>query len=84
MDLSAIDNETLALWHSQALQAMQSLLTGRREASLSHGGPDGSRAVSYTQASLPDLRAWIASLASELGRRGMARPQRRRAIGMRF
>jgi hypothetical protein len=84
MDLSVIDTATLLVWQADSLAAMQALSTSRREVSLSLAHPQGSRAVTYNTASLPELRAWIASLASELLRRGIGAPRRRRAIGMRF
>lgn len=86
MDLSVIDTPTLQAWHRDALGALQTLITGRREVSLSFGTPGSSRSATFSAADPDKLRAWIGQLADALAARGalaQAAP-RRRAIGIRF
>ena len=54
---------------AQAEAALHALLTGGRTASASING----RSVSYTQASIKDLQAYIASLKIDLGLMGRRR-----------
>jgi hypothetical protein len=84
VDLSIIDTALLQIWMAEAMAARHAISTGRREVSLSVAHPQSSRSVTYNQANLLDLRQWIADLTSELGRRGIGRGPRRRAIGLRF
>ena len=86
MDLSVIDTPTLQGWHREALTALQALMTGRREVSLSYSTPGSARSGTYTAADRDHLTQWIGQLADALAGRGaltQARP-RRRAIGIRF
>jgi hypothetical protein len=84
MDLSIVDTALLRRWMVEAMEARHAISTGRREVSLSVAHPQSSRSVTYNQASLGDLRQWLADLTSELGRRGIGRGPRRRAVGLRF
>ena len=84
MDLPSIEPATLQVWLGEALGAMHKLVTGRREVTMSVGINAAARSVTYNQASLPDLRAWINGLTAELSRRGAGPQSRRRAIGVRF
>lgn len=86
MDLSVFDDASLLAMYTEAVQALAALLTGQREMSVSITQGAGGRSVSFSQASLPDLRAWIAQLLAALTARGLMAPQRpsRRAIGIRY
>lgn len=80
MDLSTIPVATLQTWLTEARDAYRTLMTGRREVSLSRGVEGVSRSVTFTQANIADLAAWIMQLETALSG-GLPR---RRAIGVRF
>lgn len=73
------DAVTLQARLAEAEAALHALATGRREVKVEFSMGDSSRAVTYTPADLPQLRAYIADLRRQLGQ-----PSGRRAIGVRF
>jgi gpW len=66
-DLAGISTATLQQWLSDAQQAMHDLMTGAKGENYSYTQGDGSRSVTYTRASIPQLRAYISELKAQLG-----------------
>jgi hypothetical protein len=56
----------------------------RRSRRPNYSQGDGSKGVSYNNASIADLSNWIADLQRELARRGIGTYERRRAIGFNY
>lgn len=74
------DIATLQARLDQAEAALHDLTIGRRSKAFTHGAGDVSRRVEWTEAKVPELRAYIADLRRQLGQR----MGRRRAIGITF
>ena len=72
-DFAGVAPATLQTWLLEAQLALQKLMTGTKEASLSYSQGDGSRSVSYTMATVAGLRAHIAALQAALGVFGSGR-----------
>jgi hypothetical protein len=84
MDLSGVDLLTLQTWRTEALAALQGIMTGRREMTISTSVNGAGQSVTYNQTTLGDLRNWIATIDAAIGALTGAYPRRRRAIGIRF
>ena len=85
MDLTPIDLPTLQAWQKQAITAFGQVMSTGRAVSVSYAQGDGSRSVTYSPADIATMRAWISTLANEIGcRTGVPPRQTRRAIGVRF
>lgn len=69
--LAGVAPATLQQWLADAQAALQSLMTGRREVTVSYDG----KSVTYSNASKGDLQMWIMQLQRQLGVGG-----RRRAL----
>jgi hypothetical protein len=75
--LLGLPTATLQLWLTEAQTALHYLTTGRQTAVASYAEGTGSRSVTYTKATIGDLRVYIRQLQEALG---VASP--RRAIGV--
>lgn len=73
-DLANVPLATLQAWQLAALTAMQQLSTGQKVVTASYSQGDGSRSVTYNQANMADLRAWLAKLNAQLGLGSRRRP----------
>lgn len=74
-----VPTETLQLWLTDCQQALQDLTIGGKPEAVSYAQGDGTKAVTYTRATISQLENRIRALARALG---LAGP--RRAIGVRF
>jgi len=75
-DLANVPEATLRQWQIDALTAMHELSTGKKRVTVSYSQGDGSRSVTYAQANIDDLRAWLAKLNAQLGLGSRRRPIR--------
>ncbi|MDT0355684.1 gpW family head-tail joining protein [Herbaspirillum huttiense F1] len=73
-DLANVPIDTLRQWQIDALQAMHDLSTGKKRVTISYSQGDGTRSVTYQQANIDDLRAWLAKLNAQLGLGSRRRP----------
>lgn len=73
------DQATLQARLDEAEEALHQLTIGRRSKAFTHSAGDVSRQLQWTDATVPQLREYIADL-----RRQLSMPSRRRAIGIRF
>lgn len=71
--LAGVPAATLQLWLATAQTAYNDLMGGAKVVSASYAQGDGSRSVTYSQTSLMNLQAYIASLQQALGMRGARR-----------
>jgi hypothetical protein len=74
------DQATLRARLDEAETALHQLTIGRRSKAFTHAAGDVSRRLEWTEASIPQLRAYIADLRRQLG----MTVGRRRAIGISF
>lgn len=65
--LAGVDDATVRLWLSKAQTALMELSTGNKIASASYSQGDGSQSVTYTQADMARLQAFITLCQSQLG-----------------
>lgn len=73
------DAITLQARLDEAETALHDLSIGRRTKAFTHSASDVSRRAEWTEATIPQLRSYIADLRRQLGQ-----PTRRRAIGVSF
>ena len=66
-DLAGVDSATVQAWLSNAQTALMELSIGNKVASASYSQGDGSQSVTYTQADISRLRAFIALCQAQLG-----------------
>lgn len=78
--LAGLQTSALQKALASAQQAYIDLSTGAKGESYSYTQGDGSKAVTYTKANLPDLAALIQALQAQLG----IVPRPRRAMSVRF
>jgi hypothetical protein len=74
------DQATLQARLTEAETALHELTIGRRSKAFTHAAGDVSRRLEWTEASIPQLRAYITDLRRQLGQT----TGRRRAIGVTF
>ena len=75
--LAGVPRATLLLWLATAQGALSQLMTGAKVVSAAYVQGDGSRSVTYSQATLPALNNWIMLLNEALGNtRGVRRAMR--------
>lgn len=72
-DLAGVAPATLQLWLGQAQQALHELSIGAKAVTVSYAQGEGSKSVTFTPASVPQLRAHIAALMAQLGMTTRAR-----------
>ena len=65
--LAGVPAATLQTWLTQAQTALMQLQMGGKPISVAYTQGDGSKSVTYTQASLPNLTNWILLLNTALG-----------------
>lgn len=68
-DFDDFDLPTLITMRREARLAKHALLTGKKAASLGEANGSGSKSVTYQQADLPALSAYIQELDDEISRR---------------
>lgn len=76
--LAGVSREVLLQWLTEAQTAYQALMTGSKGESYSYTQGDGTKSITYTRASLPQLAGYITQLQMQLGMRGGRRSMRMR------
>ena len=66
--LDGISLTDLQAMLSAAQTALGALMSGQKVVPVSYAQGDGSKSVTYQQASLPNLRMWIAEIQMAIGR----------------
>jgi hypothetical protein len=72
-DLAGIPEATLRKWLLDAQTALHDLSIGGKPQSVSYGQGDGSKAITFTPATIGVLNAHIAALKAQLGIHGRSR-----------
>lgn len=65
--LAGVDRTTLQQWLTMAQSAYNSLMTGRREVTVTYTQGDGQKSVTYAKADMAMLTQYIMQLQIQLG-----------------